>query len=371
MQNPADVSDANGEWFEIYNPGSVDVDIDGYTIKDDGSDSHVINNGGSLNIPAGGFIVLGNNSDATTNGGLTVDYQYTGFTIANGADEIILLYTDGITVVDEVWYDGGPNFPDPTGASMYLTDLTLDNNTGANWSTATVREGSFDGTGTDYGSPGTLGSEAVFPVELTSFTATAMTKGVMLNWSTATEVNNYGFEIERSSSPLGTISEKNNSPSQAESDPSADGWETIGFIEGHGNSNSPKDYSFLDSDLISGKISYRLKQIDTDGAFEYSDVVTVASSRSAKYELLQNYPNPFNPSTLINYSLAKDSHVTITIYNTLGQKVAVLVNKKQTAGKYQVEFNASADGNNLASGLYFYQLKTPSYTKTMKMILLR
>jgi len=96
-------------------------------------------------------------------------------------------------------------------------------------------------------------------------------------------------------------------------------------------------------------------------------VITVTSTKLVKYELHQNYPNPFNPSTLINYSLAKDSRVSIIIYNVLGQKVTELVNKKQSAGNYEIEFDAS----NLTSGLYFYRLETPNYSKTMKMILLR
>ncbi|NOX67517.1 MAG: T9SS type A sorting domain-containing protein [Chlorobi bacterium] len=200
-------------------------------------------------------------------------------------------------------------------------------------------------------------SLAPLPVELTSFTATTITKGTMLNWSTATEVNNYGFEVERKSSF--TL--------QNESGDSFYKWEKIGFVEGHGNSNSPNDYSFFDNSSVVGEVSYRLKQIDTDGGFEYSDVVTVTSNKLAKYELHQNYPNPFNPSTLINYSLAKDSRVSIIIYNVLGQKVTELVNKKQSAGNYEIKFDAS----NLTSGLYFYRLETPNYSKTMKMILLR
>jgi len=358
MQNPSDVSDNAGEWFEIYNPETFDVNIDGYTIKDNGSNSHLIDNGGSLIIPAGGFIVLGINSDATSNGGLTVDYQYSGFTLANADDEVILIYTDGTTVIDEVWYDGGTNFPDPTGASMYLTNLTLDNNTGANWATATVREGTYDASGSDYGSPGAIGTEAVYPVELTSFTAITMTKGIMLNWSTATEVNNYGFEIERSSTSLGTID-----PSRAETRE----WEKIGFVEGHGNSNSPNDYSYLDNSKIFGEVSYRLKQIDTDGAFEYSDVVTVTSKTLAKYELYQNYPNPFNPSTVVSFTLPEMSHVKIAVYNVIGQEVAKLVDKEMEAGFHNITF----DGSNLSTGLYIYRLETPNYSKTMKMILLR
>jgi len=192
-------------------------------------------------------------------------------------------------------------------------------------------------------------SQAPLPVELTSFTAAAISKGVMLNWSTATEVNNYGFSIERRS---GIDNRK---------------WQEIGFTDGHGNSNSPKDYSFMDSSPPVGEVSYRLKQIDIDGAFEYSDVVTIITKIHVRYGLYQNHPNPFNPSTQINYSLAKDSRVNITVYNSLGQKIIELLNKKQSTGIYNIELNAG----NLASGLYFYRLETPDYSKTMKMVLIK
>ncbi len=161
MQNPSDVSDAYGEWFEIYNYGSTTVDINGYVIKDNGSDSHTISNGGPLNIAAGGFLVLGKNSTTLTNGGVPVDYQYSGITLSNRADEIILYMSDGTTEVDRVEWDGGTNWPDPTGASMTFTGQPIDdNNTGSNWTTATVREHKFTNPGgseTDKGSPGSNG----------------------------------------------------------------------------------------------------------------------------------------------------------------------------------------------------------------------
>jgi hypothetical protein len=148
MQNPNAVFDSNGEWFEIHNPGIDGVDIDGWVISDSDFDSHIINNGGPLTVPAGGYLVLGINDDSATNGGLTVDYEYSGITLANGADELIL--TDGSDEIDRVEWDGGPNFPDPTGASMSLIDAVLDNSVGANWCEASTSFG--DG---DSGTPGT------------------------------------------------------------------------------------------------------------------------------------------------------------------------------------------------------------------------
>ena len=159
MQNPARVADSVGEWFELYNAGDVDVDINGWTIRDDGTDSHVINNGGPLLIPAYGFLVLARNGDPAVNGGLLADYVYSGFDLGNGADEVVLLNASG-QEIDRVNYDGGPNFPDPTGASMALLDPSYDNNVGSNWTTSSRPYGLGD-----LGTPGqpNFGANAISP----------------------------------------------------------------------------------------------------------------------------------------------------------------------------------------------------------------
>jgi len=150
MQNPAAVSDSAGEWFELVNPTGSAIDINGWTIQDNGSDVHVIANGGPLVIAAGGYLVLGNNGDSGTNGGVSVDYVYgSSFFLANGADELVLL-DDTNTEIDRVEWDGGPNFPDPSGASMSLQDPAMDNLVGANWCEASTPFGAGD-----FGTPGT------------------------------------------------------------------------------------------------------------------------------------------------------------------------------------------------------------------------
>jgi Secretion system C-terminal sorting domain len=191
---------------------------------------------------------------------------------------------------------------------------------------------------------------AALPVELTSFTAGVAGNKVNLNWQTATEVNNYGFEIER-----------NQSISQSE-----DNWIKIGFVEGNGTSNSPKKYSYADnSSLTSGKYYYRLKQIDNDGSFKYSKTAEVSITQPEKFALEQNYPNPFNPETTIKYALPYNSFVTLKVYDVLGAEIASLVNEEQTGGEHTITFKA----NNLSSGIYFYSLITANYKETKKMLL--
>lgn len=149
MKNPSLVPDDKGEWFELYNPTDSDIDIDGWTIEDDDYDYHKIDNGGPLTIPAGGYLVLGNNADLATNGGVEVAYAYpSSWYLGNGGDEVVLLDNDSVEI-DRVEYDDGVTFPDPNGASMALIDPTLDNNVGANWCVSFTSYG--DG---DKGTPG-------------------------------------------------------------------------------------------------------------------------------------------------------------------------------------------------------------------------
>lgn len=161
MQNPDFVGDNSGEYFEVYNNTASPIDMVGFVISDNGSNSHTI--GSSLIVPANGYAVLGINSDPGTNGGITIDYEYSDFSLGNSDDEVII--TCSGTVIDKVEYDGGPNFPDPTGASMELSstlfDLrldNLDNNVGTNWGPATT---AISGTNTDLGTPGGANSFAL------------------------------------------------------------------------------------------------------------------------------------------------------------------------------------------------------------------
>jgi len=192
------------------------------------------------------------------------------------------------------------------------------------------------------------------PVELTFFSARLLENEVILNWGTEIEVNNYGFEVERK------VSSKQLSASN---------WDVLGFVEGHGNSNSQKEYNFLDEGISYGSYAYRLKQIDNDGTFEYSDIIEInAGDIPDGFVLEQNYPNPFNPSTVIKFALEESQQATLTVYDILGNEIAQLFNETTEAGKvYEVEFDASK----LSSGVYYYRLITPKKSLVRKMLLLQ
>ncbi len=186
------------------------------------------------------------------------------------------------------------------------------------------------------------------PVELISFTATVNPFGeAVLNWVTATEINNRGFEIERKSLN--------------------GGFAIIGFIEGYGTTSEEKTYTYVDKSVNPGIYVYRLKQIDFNGQFEYSEAIELEISPPLIFDLEQNYPNPFNPSTKISYSVPKSGYVSLKVYNALGQEVAALVNGIKEAGNHKIDFNAS----NLNSGIYFYKLEAGDITQVKKMTLIK
>ncbi len=193
---------------------------------------------------------------------------------------------------------------------------------------------------------GSVGSNNPLPVELTSFEANVINKDVTLTWETATELNNYGFEIER---------KKGN-----------EDWIKIDFVPGSGNSNIIKNYVYVDKNLTFGKYLYRLKQIDNDGEFEYSNQVE-SEIINLSFNISQNYPNPFNPNTTISFSLPAKELVTLKIYDGLGKEITTLVNEELNTGTYEKVWDASLYG----SGVYFYRFTAGGYSKTCKMLLVK
>ncbi|MBK9099333.1 MAG: T9SS type A sorting domain-containing protein [bacterium] len=201
-------------------------------------------------------------------------------------------------------------------------------------------------------------NDYIVPVELTSFAAEVDGNEVHIRWTTQTELNNSGFEIYRLTH--GTD------------------WQKITFVPGSGSSTEPKDYFYIDRDVKNGNYFYQLKQIDYNGRYEFSDVITVEVSTPVEYSLEQNYPNPFNPTTSIRFSIPsviairqlpeKQSQlVTLKVYDILGNELALLVNEEKPEGIYRVEFNAAG----LSSGMYFYVLKAGNFVETKKMLLLK
>jgi len=220
----------------------------------------------------------------------------------------------------------------------------------------------LDGAGIyaqDINPDGQLGNSIV-PVELVSFSAIVSNNSVELTWNTATELNNSGFVIERRK----TIDER------------SEEWEAIGFVNGNGTTSQSHSYSFSDFDISTGKYWYRLKQIDFNGTFTYSNEVEVDLSLPHIFSLAQNYPNPFNPITTIKYTIPnvtlsgnaiEGSRVILIIYDLLGNEITTLVNENKPAGNHEVSF----DAKNLSSGTYFYKLQAGSFVETKKMILIR
>ena len=190
--------------------------------------------------------------------------------------------------------------------------------------------------------------EGALPVELTLFTGKWDGTNVNLNWQTASELNNYGFEIEKRTEL-------------------SDNWFTIGFKHGNGTRQTPSYYSFSDTKINSpGVYYYRLKQIDNNGNYEYSSVVEMNLNPASGFALEQNYPNPFNPSTTIRFSIPQTSNVKLSVYNVVGQEISVLINGNIEAGSHEATFNTV----NLSSGVYLYKLQYEGLTLMKKMLFL-
>jgi hypothetical protein len=357
------INSGQDEFVELINNEFFDVDITGWKLNDAQGLKHIFPTGSI--IPASQSLVVFGGGTPT---GIPGVVQTTGagfLGLNNGGDSVFLLDLLNI-IADSYTYgvEGGENEslarnPDINGNFIKHSDIS---NNPVRYSPG---RRNIDGT--------------PLPVELTSFSASVVGNTVKLNWKTETEVNNYGFDVERNT-PLNPLSRGE-----------AEGrgvWEKIGFVNGNGNSNSPKSYSFTDANVLSGKYSYRLKQIDNDGQFEYSKTIEVDLGAPTKFELSQNYPNPFNPVTKIKYTIPnvtlsmssraesrdEGSLVVLKVYDVLGNEVTTLVNEEKPAGVYEVEFSSVG----LASGIYFYRiaiqsdkLQSGSFVETKKMIIMK
>ena len=185
------------------------------------------------------------------------------------------------------------------------------------------------------------------PVELTLFSGSYVNGSVQLEWRTATETNNFGFEVQKRY--------ENTS------------YEKIGFVPGNGTTTNSMQYSFEDNDLLAGRIFYRLKQLDFNGDFEYSNEIMVEVLNLTDYQLFQNYPNPFNPSTTIKYSVPAQSKIKIALYDIIGNEVSTLFDGIQPSGIHEI--NLTAD--NLPSGVYFISMTAENFSKAIKITLMK
>ena len=244
--------------------------------------------------------------------------------------------------MDYVVYNGNPSDPVAPSKNWSLLDDITD---GSHMLYATPL------TNSQMAKIGMDTSWTVIPVELTSFAGSVTGLDVKLNWSTATELNNNGFEIQRKAGKE---------------------FATVGFVKGNGTSTNNHDYSFTDKQLQTGLYTYRLKQIDFNGRFEYSSVVEVQVVQGMNYSLMQNYPNPFNPETAIKYSIPQNGKVSVKVFNVTGKEIMTLVDKEMLAGSYEVKWNGKDNtGATVTSGVYFVKLSSGNYVETKKMLFLK
>ena len=380
MQNPLAVGDSEGEWFEIYNNSDVEIDLNGFTIKDNDTDSHLITE--ETLIAPYSFALLGRNADSTVNGGLSVDYEYSGFTLANGADEILLIDSYGITV-DSVAYDGGTTFPDPNGATMALLELNLDNNIGGNW----VEYDSLTYGDGDYGTPG----EPNFPLDIEwdfSLSEPIITVfGDDDEWNPEDTIsikmelcNNSDYDhmyypgaILESDTNFVTIMNENWFYGMMANTCDSVVWNVIAnnieistqveFIAYPTILNCEDNPEFcFEGDTISFSIPINVELVSIDDKIIYPK----------EYHLYQNYPNPFNPVTSIQYELPENAFVNIRIYDLNGRLVKTLVSKEQTAGYKAIKWAGVDDkGQPVSAGIYLYEIQASEFRQTKKMVLLK
>lgn len=294
-----------------------------------------------------------------------INPRYTGQV---GVDDYDPMTVDTVAgqIAVTVWYTGNAtelgallSTDEPIGERICTINLMITNSSQSanlSWNTgnsALTHSGGFFVEQIFVGS-----DESPLPIQLASFSATAISGNrVALEWTTLSEINNYGFEVQKAAGqPQGFTTISNS------------------FIAGHGTTNQPHTYTYIDESATQGIWYYRLKQIDLDGTIRFSDAIQVEILTGVDdrpvptvYALDQNYPNPFNPATVIDFALPAQSHVRLEIYNIIGQKIATLVDEVRAMGYYSEKFDASG----FASGLYFYRFSTGDVSFLKKMTLLK
>jgi hypothetical protein len=377
-----------------------DMTVNG-TLTFSGSAGSVTTNSNTLTLAAGASVtgettnryVIGNLATTQSVGTGASTLGGVGVALASGADDLgnvtvtRVTGTNGIVTANEntgiarKWTIASDNTPS-SGRDVTLSWIDTDDNgktmtSGTSWkstdagttwsqqSTGDFSSRSVTMTGqTSFGQYTISDDSSPLPVELTSLTAIVNGKNVTVQWSTATETNNHGFEVERKGLTHRSIGSLNQS-----TDEPMNQWIGVGFVEGSGTTNAPKEYSYSDMAVKPGIYLYRLKQIDRDGSFSYSGTVEANLSLSPEeYSLHQNYPNPFNPTTVIRFAVPNDQQVTVKVYNMLGQEVRTLFDGMASGGAMQ---SVSFDATNLSAGVYYYSMKSAGTTEVKKMLLLK
>ena len=318
----------------------------------------------TLGAPADGDSII--TAGAVESNGQRSSFSSVGPTVDGRIKPDVMAMGDGVVVASpsndhQYTSASGTSFSCPLTAGVAALILTVNSNLTpmmvreAMWNTSSIHNNPNNSMG--WGILNALDAANYFPipVELQSFSANVIGTDVLLNWITSTEKNNSGFEVQRKT--------------QEENE-----FKTLIFIEGNGTTTEQNSYSFIDKNSPSGFVTYRLKQIDLDGSFEYSNSIEVEVISPKVFSLEQNYPNPFNPSTKIKYVIpnvetlqSASIQVTLKIYDVLGNEITTLVNEQQQPGIYEVEFNTKE--MNLTSGVYFYQLRANNFVETKKMIM--
>ncbi len=345
------ITDAYGEWFELHNNTNHPINLQNWFVQDSAASGlrpmHKIT--ASLVIAEHGFVVLGNSTNTTDNGGVTVDYAYTrtdefggtstSLALANSLDAIRIIAPDSVTVIDRVKYAAAA-ISAQNGISRELKDVTLDNHNmdGANWVAAEVF--TVYGPG-GRGTPGVAGqTTGMLPVELVAFTATLDGTSAHLAWSTASETNNAGFDVEHRSG--------------------ADSFRAVGFVPGHGTKLETSSYAQTVTGLAPGTHLFRLRQVDFDGAFEYSPEVELTLEADGLALALVGLPaSEALRGTLI---VPNAGSARVTLYDVLGRKQA---EQDVPAGAF------TFDVSTFAAGSYVLRVESGSQAITRSVSVLR